>query len=155
MCSSDLKTLAAALTKSISKLTALRQVATEVLGADKASKLDPLTPISKALQAYLEARRGQSAPKTWQEFLDANQGQFAGMGENVLDETSQKVFQPIYEFRDSSEKLSKYLNNFVSELEGRIYDLKNFGGTDIFGETIPIESQFDGTIQSEIGRAHV
>ena len=151
------KTLAAALTKSVARLVSLRQIATEVLGAEKASQLDPLVPIAKSLQAYLEAKRsgGENTPKDWQSFVENNRSQIPGLAENVLDQTSADVFQPIYDFRDSSAKLSSYLNNLASELEAKIQDLKDMGATDIFGEPVPIadEKTFAETIRSAAQKA--
>jgi C-terminal domain on Strawberry notch homologue/ddrB-like ParB superfamily domain len=152
------KTLAAALTKSVTRLVSLRQIATEVLGAEKASQLDPLVPIAKSLQAYLEAKRsgGENTPKDWQSFVENNRSQIPGLAENILDQTSADVFQPIYDFRDSSAKLSSYLNNLASELEAKIQDLKDMGETDIFGNRVPIiasENSFGETIQSAAQKA--
>ena len=149
------KTLAAALTKSVARLVSLRQIATEVLGAEKASQLDPLVPIAKSLQAYLEAKRsgGENTPKDWQSFVENNRSQIPGLAENVLDQTSADVFQPIYDFRDSSAKLSSYLNNLASELEAKIQDRKDMGATDIFGDPIPLVDDFAGTISAAAKKA--
>jgi hypothetical protein len=152
---SGVKTLAAALTKSVTRLVSLRQKATEVLGQEKASQLDPLVPIAKSLQAYLEAKRngGASTPKDWQSFVENNRSQIPGLAENILDQTSADVFQPIYDFRDSSAKLSSYLNNLASELEAKIQDLKDMGETDIFGNPVPILEDYAGTISSAAQKA--
>ena len=152
---SGVKTLAAALTKSVSRLVSLRQIATEVLGAEKASQLDPLVPIAKSLQAYLEAKRsgGENTPKDWQSFVENNKSQIPGLAENILDQTSAEVFQPIYDFRDSSAKLSSYINNLASELEAKIQDLKDMGGTDIFGNPVPLVEDYSGTISSAAQKA--
>jgi hypothetical protein len=149
------KTLAAALTKSVTRLVSLRQIATEVLGAEKASQLDPLVPIAKSLQAYLEAKRsgGENTPKDWQSFVENNRSQIPGLAENILDQTSADVFQPIYDFRDSSAKLSSYLNNLAAELEAKIQDRKDMGETDIFGEPIPLVDDYAGTISSAAQKA--
>jgi len=149
------KTLAAALTKSVTRLVSLRQIATEVLGAEKASQLDPLVPIAKSLQAYLEAKRsgGENTPKDWQSFVENNRSQIPGLAENILDQASADVFQPIYDFRDSSAKLSSYLNNLASELEAKIQDLKDMGETDIFGNPVPILEDYAGTISSAAQKA--
>jgi len=152
---SGVKTLAAALTKSVARLVSLRQIATEVLGAEKASQLDPLVPIAKSLQAYLEAKRsgGENTPKDWQSFVENNKSQIPGLAENILDQASADVFQPIYEFRDSSAKLSSYINNLASELEAKIQDLKDMGGTDIFGNPVPLVEDYAGTISSAAQKA--
>jgi len=152
---SGVKTLAAALTKSVTRLVSLRQIATEVLGAEKAEKLDPLVPIAKSLQAYLEAKRagGVNTPKDWQSFVENNRSQIPGLAENILDQTSADVFQPIYDFRDSSAKLSSYLNNLASELEAKIQDRKDMGETDIFGQPIPLVDDYAGTISSAAQKA--
>lgn len=151
------KTLAAALTKSVTRLVSLRQMASEVLGPEKAEKLDPLVPIARSLQAYLEAKRsgGANTPKDWQSFVENNRNQIPGLSENVLDQTAADVFQPIYDFRDSSAKLSSYFNNLASELETRIADLRDMGGTDIFGEPVPMadDSKFSETIQHAAQKA--
>ncbi|NBR24229.1 MAG: hypothetical protein EBU08_10740, partial [Micrococcales bacterium] len=151
------KTLAAALTKSVTRLVSLRQMATEVLGAEKAEKLDPIVPIAKSLQAYLSAKRagGANVPKDWQSFVENNRNQIPGFSDNVLDQTAADVFQPIYDFRDSSAKLSSYLNNLAGELEAKIADLRDMGGTDIFGEPVPIadENTFAETIQNAAQKA--
>jgi hypothetical protein len=152
---SGVKTLAAALTKSVTRLVSLRQLATEVLGTEKAAKLDPLVPIAKSLQAYLEAKRsgGENTPKDWQSFVENNRSQIPGLAENILDQTSADVFQPIYDFRDSSAKLSSYLNNLASELESKIQDLKDMGETDIFGNPVPLVEDYAGTISSAAQKA--
>jgi len=152
---SGIKTLAAALTKSVTRLVSLRQIATEVLGAEKAEKLDPLVPIAKSLQAYLEAKRagGVNTPKDWQSFVENNRSQIPGLAENILDQTAADVFQPIYDFRDSSAKLSSYLNNLASELEAKIQDRKDMGETDIFGQPIPLVDDYAGTISSAAQKA--